>query len=131
MRSTSSDQLGILGACLLWIDAAAAESESCAGRVDLDESTVQTIESQVVAMIAAKFNASEHSVTPHTDLRRDLGADSLALVELVLLLESEFQVDIPDEEAEEITTVQQVINYLSVHEHPGAQRAVRRRRYTQ
>lgn len=92
---------------------------------------MHTIESQVVAMIAAKFKASEQVVTPRTDLRRDLGADSLALVELVLLLESEFHVDIPDEEADELATVQQVIDYLRVYEPDGPHRAVRRRVYTQ
>jgi acyl carrier protein len=70
------------------------------------------IENHVLVVVAEKFPARARAVTPRTDFRRDLGADSLALVELVLLLESEFQVDIPDEEIEEIATVQQVIDYL-------------------
>jgi acyl carrier protein len=84
---------------------------------------VHTIENQVVAVIAAKFDvAGERTITPKTDLRRDLTADSLALVELVLLLESEFQIDIPDEEAEEITTVQQIVDYLTLHMEPRIER---------
>jgi acyl carrier protein len=68
------------------------------------------IENHVLVVVAEKFPAGARAVTPRTDFRRDLGADSLAQV--VLLLESEFQVDIPDEEIEEIATVQQVIDYL-------------------
>jgi acyl carrier protein len=84
---------------------------------------VATIESQVVAVVAAKFNAAgERRITSRTDLRRDLTADSLALVELVLLLESEFQIDIPDEEAEEIETVQQIVDYLTLHMEPPVER---------
>jgi acyl carrier protein len=89
---------------------------------------VPTLESQVVAVIAAKFNvAGEGAITPKTDVRRDLAADSVALVELLLLLESEFQVEIPDEEAQEITTVQQIVNCLTEHMEPRLER--RRRRH--
>ena len=78
-----------------------------------------SIEQQVIAVIAAKFNvAGVRTITSQTDLRRDLAADSLAMVELLLLLEGEFQVDIPDEEAEEITTVRQIVDYLGLHVPP-------------
>jgi acyl carrier protein len=88
---------------------------------------VPTLESQVVAVIAAKFNvADERTITPKTDLRRDLTSDSLALVELLLLLEGEFQVEIPDEEAQEITTVQQIVHYLALQMEPRAQRSQQR-----
>src|SRR5687767_804390 len=80
-------------------------------------SAVRHIEHTVLAVVAEKFNAGRRAVTPRTDLRRDLGADSLAMVELVMLLETEFQVDIPDEDAEEIATVQQVIDYLRDETH--------------
>ncbi len=82
-----------------------------------------TLQSQVVAVIAAKFNVpGEGAITPKTDLRRDLAADSLALVELLLLLESEFEVEIPDEDAQEITTVQQIVNYLTLNLEPRRER---------
>ena len=82
-----------------------------------------TIESRVVSVIAAKFNvADQRTITLKTDLRRDLTADSLALLELLLLLESEFQVEIHDEEAQEITTVQQIVDHLTVDMEPRVER---------
>lgn len=75
-------------------------------------SAARTIESHVLAVVAEKFNSRARCLTPSTHLRRDLNADSLEMVELVMLLESEFHVDIPDEDAQEIATVQQVIDYL-------------------
>lgn len=73
---------------------------------------MRNIETQVVALIASKFNVDERRVTPHAKLEQ-LGADSLALVELLLLLEDKFQIDIPDEEALDIVTVQDVIDYVA------------------
>ena len=75
-------------------------------------SAVHRIEKQVLAVIAEKFHACAQGLTPLTDLRRDLGADSLAMVEFVMLLEAEFQVDIPDEDADQIGTVRQIVDYL-------------------
>ena len=75
-------------------------------------STVKRIETKVLGVIAEKFHAGVQSLTPRTDLRRDLGADSLAMLEFVMLLEAEFQVDIPDEDADQIGTVQQLVDYL-------------------
>jgi acyl carrier protein len=75
-------------------------------------SAIRNIERHVLAVVAGKFNARAHCLTPRTHLRRDLGADSLGMVELVMLLESEFQVDIPDEDAAQIATIQQVVDYL-------------------
>lgn len=76
-------------------------------------SLVNRIEGRVLALIAEKFSARDHMLTLRTDFRRDLGADSLAMVEFVMLLEAAFDVDIPDEDAGEITTVQHVVNYLN------------------
>ena len=73
---------------------------------------MRNIETQVMALIASKFRVDEKRVTPNAKLEQ-LGADSLALVELLLLLEGEFEIDIPDEEALEIATVQDVIDYVS------------------
>jgi acyl carrier protein len=72
---------------------------------------MRNIETQVVALIASKFNVDQKRVTPNAKLEQ-LGADSLGLVELLLLLEGEFEIDIPDEEALEIVTVQDVIDYI-------------------
>jgi acyl carrier protein len=76
------------------------------------QGAVRTIEKHVLAIVAKKFNARVQLLTPRTDLRRDLGADSLALVELVMLLESEFQVDIPDEDLTNMATIRQLVEYL-------------------
>jgi acyl carrier protein len=73
---------------------------------------MRNIETQVVALIASKFKVDQKRVIPNAKLEQ-LGADSLALVELLLLLEGEFEIDIPDEEALEIVTVQDVIDYVS------------------
>jgi acyl carrier protein len=54
-------------------------------------------------------------VTPEAKFIDDLGADSLDTVELVMALEEEFGVEIPDEDAEKITTVQQAISYVQEH----------------
>jgi acyl carrier protein len=73
---------------------------------------MRNIETQVVALIASKFNVDQRKVAPNAKLEQ-LGADSLALVELLLLLEDAFEIDIPDEEALEIVTVQEVIDYVA------------------
>ena len=57
----------------------------------------------------------EEEVTPEASFVEDLGADSLDTVELVMALEEEFSCEIPDEEAEKITTVQEAINYITTH----------------
>jgi acyl carrier protein len=80
-------------------------------------SAVRDIERHVLAVVAEKFSSRAQYLTPRTHLRRDLGADSLEMVELVMLLESEFHVDIPDEDAQEISTIQQVVDYLRDETH--------------
>ena len=55
---------------------------------------------------------SEDEVTPVASIVDDLGADSLDVVEIVMALEEEFEVEIPDEDAEKIKTVQQVVDYI-------------------
>ncbi|MCF6775094.1 acyl carrier protein [Thiotrichales bacterium 19X7-9] len=71
------------------------------------------IESRVKKIIADQLNVDEKDVVPDASFIDDLGADSLDTVELVMALEEEFETDIPDEEAEKIKTVQDVINYIN------------------
>jgi acyl carrier protein len=78
---------------------------------DMRNIETRNIETQVVALIASKFKVDEKRVTAVAKLE-DLGADSLALVELLLLLEDRFQIDIPDEEALDMVTFQDVIDYV-------------------
>ena len=73
------------------------------------------IEEKVREIIVEQLDASEDEVVPEASFIDDLGADSLDLVELVMAMEEEFEVEIPDEDAENIRTVQDAINYIQQH----------------
>ena len=69
-------------------------------------------EEQVKNIVAEQLGVKEEEVTAEASFVDDLGADSLDTVELVMALEEAFECEIPDEEAEKITTVQQAIDYV-------------------
>ncbi|MFC0322619.1 acyl carrier protein [Gallibacterium melopsittaci] len=71
-----------------------------------------SIEERVKKIIVDQLGAKEEDVKPEASFVEDLGADSLDTVELVMALEEEFDIEIPDEEAEKITTVQSAIDYV-------------------
>ncbi|HFA49523.1 MAG TPA: acyl carrier protein [Bacteroidetes bacterium] len=71
------------------------------------------IASRVKSIIIDKLGVEESEVTPEASFTNDLGADSLDTVELIMELEKEFDISIPDEEAEKITTVGEAIGYLA------------------
>ncbi|MEO0975157.1 MAG: acyl carrier protein [Pseudomonadota bacterium] len=71
-----------------------------------------SIEEQVKKIVAEQLGVKEDAVTSDASFVDDLGADSLDTVELVMALEEEFELEIPDEEAEKITTVQQAVDYI-------------------
>ena len=73
------------------------------------------IESRVKAIIVDKLTVDENEVTPTAEFTKDLGADSLDTVELIMEFEKEFDIQIPEEEAEKITTVGDAINYIEEH----------------
>jgi acyl carrier protein len=73
------------------------------------------IEQKVKAIIAENLGVSEEEIKPASSFIEDLGADSLDIVELVMQMEEEFEVEIPDEEAENIKTVQNAIDYITTH----------------
>lgn len=73
------------------------------------------IEQRVKKIVAEQLGANEADVKNESSFVDDLGADSLDTVELVMALEEEFDCEIPDEEAEKITTVQQAVNYVNAH----------------
>ena len=68
---------------------------------------------KVKSIIVEQLGVDEEEVTPDASFVDDLGADSLDTVELVMALEEEFETEIPDEDAEKITTVQQAIDYIT------------------
>ena len=77
---------------------------------------MSTIEERVKKIVAEQLGVKEEEVTLEKSFVDDLGADSLDTVELVMALEEEFETEIPDEEAEKITTVQAAIDYVTSHQ---------------
>ena len=73
------------------------------------------IEARVKEIIVEQLGVEEDEVTHDASFVQDLGADSLDTVELVMALEEEFECEIPDEEAEKITSVQQAVDYINTH----------------
>ena len=67
---------------------------------------------RVKAVIVDQLGADESAITPEASFVDDLGADSLDIVELIMGLETEFDIEIPDEEAEKIRTVGDAVNYI-------------------
>ncbi|MCW8829714.1 MAG: acyl carrier protein [Gammaproteobacteria bacterium] len=77
---------------------------------------MSSVEERVKKIVIEQLGAKEDEVTNAASFVDDLGADSLDTVELVMALEEEFETEIPDEEAEKITTVQQAIDYVNAHQ---------------
>lgn len=74
------------------------------------------LEQRVKEIIVEQLGVEEDEVTPEASFIEDLGADSLDTVELVMAFEEEFDIEIPDEEAEKIVTVRDAINYIKQHQ---------------
>ncbi len=73
------------------------------------------IATRVKSIIVEKLGVDENEVTPEASFTNDLGADSLDTVELIMEFEKEFNLSIPDEEAEKISTVGDAIKYIEQH----------------
>jgi acyl carrier protein len=76
---------------------------------------MSTTEERVRKLVCEQLGVKEDEVTPEASFVEDLGADSLDTVELVMALEEEFETEIPDEEAEKITTMKEAIDYIEAH----------------
>jgi acyl carrier protein len=74
---------------------------------------MSTAEERVRKIVIEQLGVTEEQATNEASFVDDLGADSLDTVELVMALEEEFECEIPDEEAEKITTIQQAIDYIN------------------
>lgn len=70
---------------------------------------------KVKSILSNQFDVEEDSITPETTLADDLGADSLDVVDLLMSIEDEFEVEIPDEEVENIKTVGALVEYIENH----------------
>lgn len=77
---------------------------------------MENIEQRVKKIVAEQLGVNEAEVKIESSFVDDLGADSLDTVELVMALEEEFDCEIPDEEAEKITTVKQAVDYINAHQ---------------
>lgn len=77
---------------------------------------MSSIEERVKKVVSEQLGVKEEEVKSGASFVEDLGADSLDTVELVMALEEEFETEIPDEEAEKITTVQLAVDYINQHQ---------------
>ena len=76
---------------------------------------MSSVEERVRKIVVEQLGVKEDEVTLEASFVDDLGADSLDTVELVLALEEQFETEIPDEDAEKITTVKQAVDYVNGH----------------
>jgi len=74
-----------------------------------------SVEAKVKSIIAEQLGVGEDEIKAESAFIEDLGADSLDIVELVMALEEEYDMEISDEEAEKIRSVQDVVNYIETH----------------
>ena len=70
---------------------------------------------KVKAILAEQFDVEEDKITADTDLQEDLGADSLDVVDLLMSIEDEIEVEVPDEEIENIKTVGSLVSYIEAN----------------
>ncbi|MGN0559325.1 MAG: acyl carrier protein [Acutalibacteraceae bacterium] len=70
---------------------------------------------KVKAILAEQFDVEEDKITAETDLQEDLGADSLDVVDLLMSIEDEFDIEVPDEEVENLKTVGALVSYIEAN----------------
>ena len=84
-------------------------------KTELFKERTMEIAQRVKEIIAKNLDVDINDIKPESSFINDLGADSLAIVELVLAFEEQFEIDIPDEDTEKIATVGDAINYIKGH----------------
>ena len=77
-----------------------------------EDSNVPSVEERVIEIVCENLGVNKEQVTRSTSFTEDMGADSLDIVELVMELEEEFEITIPDDQAEKIKTVGEAIDYI-------------------
>ncbi|MCR5653470.1 MAG: acyl carrier protein [Ruminococcus sp.] len=70
---------------------------------------------KVKAILAEQFDVDEDKIAEDTDLQEDLGADSLDVVDLLMSIEDEFEIEVPDDEIENLKTVGAIVNYIEAN----------------
>ncbi|MCI1964959.1 MAG: acyl carrier protein [Oscillospiraceae bacterium] len=70
---------------------------------------------KVKAILSEQFDVEEEKITTETNIADDLGADSLDVVDLLMSIEDEFEIEIPDEEVENLKTVGELVKYIEEH----------------
>lgn len=83
--------------------------------ITMEGQLMENLEQRVKKIVAEQLGVNEAEVKLESTFVDDLGADSLDTVELVMALEEAFECEIPDEEAEKITSVQQAVDYIGTH----------------
>ncbi len=71
---------------------------------------------KVKAILSEQFDVEEDTITPETNIADDLGADSLDVVDLLMSVEDEFEIEVPDEEVENLKTVGELVKYIEDHQ---------------
>jgi acyl carrier protein len=73
---------------------------------------LEEVQAKLKEIVMDRLNAEEEQIKPEASFVEDLGADSLDIVELIMGIEEEFDIEIPDEDAEKLTTVGEAMNYV-------------------
>ena len=73
---------------------------------------LEVVQAKLKEIVMDRLNAEEEQIKPEASFVEDLGADSLDIVELIMGIEEEFDIEIPDEDAEKLTTVGEAMNYV-------------------
>ena len=73
---------------------------------------LEEVQAKLKEIVMDRLNAEEEQIKPEASFVEDLGADSLGIVELIMGIEEEFDIEIPDEDAEKLTTVGEAMNYI-------------------
>ena len=87
---------------------------SAGGKIKIMEEYIMVLE-KVKAILAEQFDVEEDSITAETTIQEDLGADSLDVVDLLMSIEDEFEIEVPDEEIENIKTAGNLVEYIEAN----------------